>query len=115
MTSFALDAAELSEQQQRLIGELKKAVQKGNARERTAATMTLLKLCESGSNTNELQTRTHVLSATTIRTFLRQIDLPDVFVDQLRRKDSALLAAYALVTCLKHYSEYNHVWRDSRG
>lgn len=26
----------------------------------------------------------------------------DVFVDQLQRKDSALLAAYALATCLKH-------------
>lgn len=50
MSSFVSDAAELSERQRRLIGELKNAVQKGNSRERTAATLTLLKLCESKPN-----------------------------------------------------------------
>ncbi|KAF8552014.1 hypothetical protein OG21DRAFT_1466371 [Imleria badia] len=83
---FGLDATELSEPQRKLIGELKLAVQKGNPRERTEATMTLLKLCETE----------------TIRTHLREIDLLDVFVDQLLRKGSALLAAYALVICLKY-------------
>lgn len=41
------DAEELSEPQRKLIGELKTAIETGKARERTAATMTLLKLCES--------------------------------------------------------------------
>ena len=54
------------------------------------------------------QTQTHVSSAITIRGYLREINLLDVFVSQLRRKDSALLAAYALATCLKH-SEWNRV------
>ena len=48
MTSFVSDATELSEHQRKFIRILKRAVEKGNARERTAATMTLLKLCESG-------------------------------------------------------------------
>jgi hypothetical protein len=48
MTSFVSDATELNGHQIKFIGELKKAVQKGNSRERTAATLTLLKLCESG-------------------------------------------------------------------
>lgn len=48
MTSLVSDATELGEPQRKLIGELQKAVRQGNAQERTAATMTLLKLCESG-------------------------------------------------------------------
>lgn len=52
---------------------------------------------------NELQIRTHVsLSAPSIRTYLNRIDLLDVFIKQLRRKESALLAAYALAACLKY-------------
>ncbi|KAF8445037.1 hypothetical protein L210DRAFT_3059908 [Boletus edulis BED1] len=66
---FGLDATQLSDDQKRLIGELKKAVEKGNARERTAATMTLLKLCETAI----------------IRTQLCEIDMLDVFISQLRR------------------------------
>ena len=46
----------------------------------------------------------HCSSAETI---LREIKLSDAFINQLRRKDSALLAAYALATCLKHYKR-NH-------
>ena len=106
MTSFVSDATELNGHQIHLIGELKKAVQKGNARERTAATLTLLKLCESGWILLMNQTQTHVSSATIIRRHLLSINLLDVFVGQLRRKDCALLAAYALTTCLK-YSEWN--------
>jgi len=53
MTSFVSDATELSEPHRELIRELKKAVQKGSAQERTAATLTILKLCESESNLNE--------------------------------------------------------------
>ena len=90
------------------IGELKKVVQKGNARERTAATLTLLKLCESGSILLMNQTQTHVSSAMIIRCHLLSIKLLDVFVGQLRHKDCALLAAYALATCLKH-SEWDRV------
>lgn len=41
------DTEDLSEPQRKLIGELKMAIEMGKARERTAATMTLLKLCES--------------------------------------------------------------------
>ncbi|KAG8214234.1 hypothetical protein J3R82DRAFT_11042 [Butyriboletus roseoflavus] len=82
---FGLDAAALNDQQRKLLGELKKAIQKGSARERTAATMTLLKLCETDI----------------IRTYLREVNLLGVFVKQLQRRDCALLAAYALATCLK--------------
>ncbi|KAG8214236.1 hypothetical protein J3R82DRAFT_11044 [Butyriboletus roseoflavus] len=82
---FGLYATALSDQQRILLGELKKAVQKGSARERTAATMTLLKLCEIDI----------------IRTYLREVNLLGVFVKQLQRRDCALLAAYALATCLK--------------
>ena len=53
MPSFALDAQELSPRHRRLIEELKQAVQRGDAQERTDATMTLLKLCESEFNVNE--------------------------------------------------------------
>lgn len=106
--SFVLDAEELSQLQRRLIGELKSAVQKGNARERTAATMTLLKLCESESNFHEPVTQADRSLAEIIRTYLLQIGILDVFIDQLRRKDSALLAAYALATCLKR-SKWNRV------
>ena len=60
MTSFVSDATELNVHQINLIGELKNAVQKGNARERTAATLTLLKLCESGWILLMNQTQTHV-------------------------------------------------------
>ncbi|KAN0091568.1 hypothetical protein V8E55_005134 [Tylopilus felleus] len=72
--------------QMKLIRKLKVAVEKGNVRERTAATMTILKLCDTPS----------------IRTYLNRIDLLDVFIKQLRRKESALLAAYALAACLKY-------------
>ena len=37
-----------------------------------------------------------------IRTYLREIDLLNVFVNQLRRKDGASLATFALETCLKY-------------
>ena len=63
MTSFVSDATELSVFQINLIGELKNDVQKGNARERTPATMTLLKLCESGFDiTNEPDTNSCFIS-----------------------------------------------------
>ncbi|KAF8445043.1 hypothetical protein L210DRAFT_3060227 [Boletus edulis BED1] len=42
---FGLDAEELSDPQRKFIRGLKQAVEKGKARERTAATMTLLKFC----------------------------------------------------------------------
>ncbi|KAF8134270.1 hypothetical protein EV363DRAFT_1098078, partial [Boletus edulis] len=99
---FGLDATQLSDDQKRLIGELKKAVEKGNARERTAATMTLLKLCESESDINIPQTRAYVPPAAIIRTQLCEIDMLDVFISQLRRKDTALVAAYGLATCLNY-------------
>ncbi|KAG9309255.1 hypothetical protein JVU11DRAFT_10738 [Chiua virens] len=83
---FGLDAENLSVQHRKLIGELTRAVRNGNVRERTASTMTLLKLCET----------------TIIRNYLREIHLLDVFINQLQRKESALLAAYALATCMKY-------------
>ena len=43
---FVSDADDLSEPQKRLIGALKMAIKTGKVRERMAATMTLLKLCE---------------------------------------------------------------------
>ena len=56
MISFVLGTTELNEQQKKVIKGLKKAVEKGDTRERTGATMTLLKLCESASNASRLQT-----------------------------------------------------------
>lgn len=109
---FAPDARELNLKQKKLIGELKMSVQKESDRERTAATMTLLKLCESEANIDGLLTRTHLSSATAIRTYLCEINLLDIYISQLRRKESALLAAYALATCLKH-SEWCHVSSNS--
>ena len=53
MPSFALDAQELSARHRRLIEELKQAIEKGNSRERTDATMTLLRLCESEFNISD--------------------------------------------------------------
>ena len=105
MPHFVSGADALSDPQRRLIRELKKAVQKGNVRERTAATLTLLKLCESESDITELKSRIHVSSAKAIRDYLLEIHLLNVLVSQLRRKDSALLAAYALAICLRNYSE----------
>ncbi|KAF8445040.1 hypothetical protein L210DRAFT_3060336 [Boletus edulis BED1] len=58
--------------------------------------MTLLKLCETPI----------------IRTQLHEIKLLDVFVSQLQQKDNALLAAYALVTCLK-YSDMKTTIEDN--
>ena len=109
---LSLDAGDLLPRHRRLIGKLKMAVEMGNVRERTAATMTLLKLCESEVNIHVLQTRAYLSSAIAIRTHLLQINLVKVFVNQLRRKDSALLAAYALSTCSK-YGEWNHLMEDS--
>ncbi|KAF8554218.1 hypothetical protein OG21DRAFT_1115120 [Imleria badia] len=83
---FGLDAESLSEPQKNLIGELKTAIETGKPRERTAATMTLLKLCETPI----------------IRAYLREINVLNVFIDLLQVRGSALLAAYALATCLKH-------------
>ncbi|KAF9227009.1 hypothetical protein BS17DRAFT_441300 [Gyrodon lividus] len=57
-----------------------------NPRERTAATFTLLKLCEDD----------------TLRKYLFDNKVLDIFINQLQRKDSSLLAAYALTICLKH-------------
>ena len=57
MTFFVSDASELSDTHRRLIGELKRAVGNGNAQERTAATLTILKLCESESDSNESEIR----------------------------------------------------------
>ncbi|KAF8554229.1 hypothetical protein OG21DRAFT_1116635 [Imleria badia] len=65
---------------------MKSAVKKRSVRERTAATMTLLRLCETA----------------TIRTYLLEMNLLNVFVEQLQRKDTALLAAYAVASCLKY-------------
>ncbi|KAF8134259.1 hypothetical protein EV363DRAFT_885151 [Boletus edulis] len=109
---FGLDAEELSDLQKELIGALKKAVEKCNARERTVATMTLLKLCESESIINELLTWAHASPATIIRAQLREIKLLDVFINQLQQKDDALLGAYALVTCLK-YSDMKESIKDN--
>ncbi|KAG8214237.1 hypothetical protein J3R82DRAFT_11045 [Butyriboletus roseoflavus] len=93
---YGFHAMALSDQQRTLLGELKKSVQKRNTRERAAATMTLLKLCESD----------------TIRTYVRGINLLNIFVNQLQRKDRALLAAYALATCLK-YSDMKDSIKDN--
>ncbi|KAG9309246.1 hypothetical protein JVU11DRAFT_10727 [Chiua virens] len=81
-----VNAEKLNDGHKMLIGELKGAAQKWNTRERTASTMTLLKLCES-----EI-----------IRNHLAEIRLLDLFINQLQCKDRALLAAYALATCLKY-------------
>jgi hypothetical protein len=97
--------------QRNLIGELRGAVQKGNARKRTAATLTLLKLCESESNFYEPTTRAHRSLDGIIRAHLLEINLLDDFVNQLGRKDTALLAAYALATCLK-YGKWDRVRLD---
>ena len=110
--SFTLEDEVLGDGPKSRIRELKKAVQKGNARERIAATMTLLKLCESESSISEVRTWTHLSSGVPIRTYLCEINLLDTFVSQLKREGSALLAAYALVTCLKH-GEWNHVRSQS--
>ncbi|KAF8134256.1 hypothetical protein EV363DRAFT_884823 [Boletus edulis] len=94
---FGIDATELSEPQKGLMEELKKAVEKGDAWERTAATLTFLKLVETKI----------------IRAQLCESKLLDVFVRQLRRKDRALLAAYALATCL-NYSDMKRSIEDNR-
>lgn len=47
--TFVPDAQFLSEPQEKLIGELKTAIEVGKARERTAAAVTLQKLCESNA------------------------------------------------------------------
>ncbi|KAG9309245.1 hypothetical protein JVU11DRAFT_10725 [Chiua virens] len=92
---FGLGVHKLTDAHEKLIKELKNAVQKGNVRERTIATMTLLKLCETEA----------------IRRYLLEIGLTDVLINQLQRKDSALLAAHALVTCLK-YDDMKHIKND---
>ncbi|KAF8554212.1 hypothetical protein OG21DRAFT_1522574 [Imleria badia] len=108
---FSLDAESLSEPQKNLIGELKAVIETGKALERTAATMTILKLCENMAPLVKL--RISDVATTTIHNYLREIDLLDAFVSQLQRKDSALLAAYALVTCLKHHNDMKMSLKDS--
>ncbi|KAF8556512.1 hypothetical protein OG21DRAFT_617789 [Imleria badia] len=56
-----------------------------HTRARTAATFTLLKLCNFDSH---------------LRTYVLQQGVLDILVKQLQFKDSALLAAYALTRCL---------------
>ena len=105
---FVSDAKQLNQLQINLIGELQGAIQKGDARRRTAAMLTLLKLCESESNFYEPTTRAHRSLDGIIRTHLLQINLLDDLVNQLRRKHTALLAAYALATCL-NYSKWDRM------
>lgn len=70
--------------------------------------MTLLKLCESESNFDGPEIRAHRSLAAIIRNYVCEINLLDVFINQLQRKDSALLVAYALATCLR-YREWNRL------
>ncbi|KAG9309257.1 hypothetical protein JVU11DRAFT_10740 [Chiua virens] len=83
---FGLNAPTLKSEQKKFILELKLAIQHGSTRERTASTMTVLKLFESK----------------VIREYLRGIKLLDTFIEQLKRNGSALLAAYALAICLTY-------------
>jgi len=84
------DAERFDEEQKKQIQGLTKAAasRRGDPRVRTTLIMTLLKLCEIDA----------------IRSYLcrPEIDLVDMFVNQLQDKKSALLAAYALATCLKY-------------
>ena len=57
MLFFVSDAPELSSAHRRLIEELKRSVGNGDAQERTAATLTVLKLCESESDSDESEIR----------------------------------------------------------
>ncbi|KAG9313677.1 hypothetical protein JVU11DRAFT_6022 [Chiua virens] len=74
------------------IRELLSTVQSRNVRERMAATFTLLKLCRNAM----------------VREFCTRNDVLDIFVKQLERKKTSLLAAYALRKCL----EYNMCTSD---
>jgi len=60
-------------------------IESRDAHERTAATLTLLKLCRNPM----------------IRGFCSQKEVVHTFVRQLERKDTSLLAAYALKACLE--------------
>ncbi|KIJ11753.1 hypothetical protein PAXINDRAFT_15336, partial [Paxillus involutus ATCC 200175] len=75
--------------QKKLIQYLQSATGVRDAPERTSATLTLLKLCEGKPNS---KLRTHLLGE----------DITGAFIKQLRRRDSSLLGAYALTTCLQY-------------
>ncbi|KIJ06881.1 hypothetical protein PAXINDRAFT_19916 [Paxillus involutus ATCC 200175] len=80
---FGLDDGDqvLHSGQKTLINHLQSAVAESDASERTAATLTLLKLCEG---------KTRIPSSENIY----------VFIEQLKGRDSSLLGAHALTICL---------------
>ena len=57
MTFSVSGATELTSTNEYLIWELKRTVKIGNALERTAATLTVLKLCDSESNSDKSEIR----------------------------------------------------------
>ncbi|KAF8834335.1 hypothetical protein BDN67DRAFT_591000 [Paxillus ammoniavirescens] len=69
-----------------LMDQLKLATAESNACERTAATLALLQLCENRR----------------LRDHLSGAKITDAFFNQLKRRDSSLLGAYALAVCLRH-------------
>ncbi|KAF9227006.1 hypothetical protein BS17DRAFT_440162 [Gyrodon lividus] len=92
----SFSALTLDHAQEKLIHELMLAARAHSARERTAATLTLLKLCDDYA----------------LRKYLFDHKVLDIFINQLHRKDSSLLAAYALTICLKHETMKQHINLD---
>ncbi|KAF8833616.1 hypothetical protein BDN67DRAFT_985910, partial [Paxillus ammoniavirescens] len=92
------DEQALQSTQKELIRHLQLAIAESNASERTAATLTLLKLCEGKTNS---KLRKHLLDE----------KITDAFIEQLKDRDSSLLGAHALTTCMQYVC--HHLLKDA--
>ncbi|KAF9227032.1 hypothetical protein BS17DRAFT_442811 [Gyrodon lividus] len=83
---FDLGDGEPDDIHKTFIRELTLATAESDTRERTAATLTLLQLCEDPQ----------------LRKYLSDKNVTSAFLKQLKHRNSSLLGAHALTTCLKH-------------
>ena len=90
-------------------------IQSCKAHERTAASLTLLKLCGSGfSKIGPIHLTTDESDSAVQEACLRY-NVLDIFMRQMEHKGTSLLAAYALMICWKHSESgrpfvYGSVW-----
>ena len=97
------------------MSQLVLSIQSGKAHERTAVTLTLLKLCGSEFPKIAPIHLTTDQSDSAIREACSRYNVLDIFMRQMEHKGTSLLAAYALMICWKHSESgrpfvYGSVW-----
>ena len=84
------------------MGKLVSSIQSGKAHERTAATLTLLKLCGSEFSGIVPVHLTMDEPDSAVREACPDYNILDIFMRQMEHKGTSLLAAYALMICWQH-------------